>query len=102
MRVSGIGSERYSYQLLRNSPYTYYYSWVVCFDELEGQQIWFRTHDDYNFMTRIHISKIIIKQDPSSLAFSQLTIVSLDTVLLNNWVVVEEWMMRIVLELDVR
>ena len=102
MRVSGIGYELYSYTLLRNSPYTYYYSYVVCFDELEGQQIWFRTHDNYNFLTRIHHSKIIIKQDPTSLAISELTIVSLDTVLLKNWVVVEEWMMRIVLELDVR
>jgi hypothetical protein len=100
LRGADIGSALYSYTLLRNSSQTYYYSYVVYFD-LEGQKIWCRYHDNHDQLCRIH-GKIIIKQHPTSLAVSQLTMVPIDTVLLKNWVVLEEWMMRIVLELDVR
>ena len=98
MRGAELGWRRYTF--LRNSSQTYYYSYVVYY-ELEGQTIWGRFHNDHDFLTRIY-GKIIIKQHPTTLAMSQLTMVPIDTVLLDNWVVLEEWMMRIVIELDVR
>ena len=98
MRGAELGWRRYTF--LRNSSRTYYYSYVVYF-ELERQTIWGRFHNESDFLTRIY-GKIIIKQNPTTLAMSQLTMVPIDTVLLDNWVVLEEWMMRIVIELGVR
>ena len=72
----------------------------VHFDGMD-QSIWARDHWDETCSYRIH-GMIIIKQSHRTLIYSQLTLVHIDAVLLDNWVVLDEWMMRLVVDEDVR
>ena len=72
----------------------------VHFDGM-GQSIWVRDCEDETLSHRIH-GMIIIKQSHRTLTFSKLTLVPIDTVLLADWVVLNEGLMRLVVENDVR
>ena len=85
--------------IVNSSKSYYYYSYEVYFDGME-QEIWVRNHNE-NCLYKVH-GKIIIKQSHRTLIYSQLTLVHIDAVLLDNWVVLDEWMMRLVVDEDVR
>ena len=72
----------------------------VHFDGMD-QSIWVRDNWDETCSYRIH-GMIIIKQSHRTLTFSQLTLVPIDTVLLADWVVLNDGLMRLVVEEDVR
>ena len=60
------------------------------------QMIYQRRHNwHHNYV--IDFGRLVIKQHPTTLALSQLTLVPFNTKLLKNWVFVEHWMMSVVL-----